>query len=54
MTEELAEAVQRAEASPMPDPTTALGGVYAEGGRAELWARDLSHAERTAAEVQDV
>lgn len=38
---ELDQAVAEAEASPMPDPETALTGVYADGAAAELWARQL-------------
>ncbi len=38
---ELDRAVAEAEASPLPDPETALTGVYAVGPAAELWARQL-------------
>lgn len=38
---ELDEAVAEAEASPMPDPETALSGVFADGPLPELWARFL-------------
>ena len=38
---ELDQAVSEAEASPMPDPVSALSGTYADAPPAELWAREL-------------